>query len=113
MFKVILLQVVATVVASVAGGLVNGSSGAISAALGGLACVLPNLLFALRLKFVSARRGSSFAVNFLLGELFKLAAVFGLLFVIAKEYDDLHWPSLLIGLVLATQALFLAFWKKN
>ena len=113
MFRVILLQAAATLVAMLAGGFLAGMRGGISATLGGLACMLPNLLFALRLKSVSGRQGATFMANFLLGELVKLAVTVGLLFVIAKGYADLHWPSLLIGLVLATQALFLAFWKKN
>ena len=113
MFRVILLQAAATLVAMLAGGFLAGMRGGVSATLGGLACLLPNLLFALRLKSVSGRQDATFMANFLLGELVKLAVTVGLLFVIAKGYADLHWPSLLIGLVLATQALFLAFWKKN
>lgn len=112
MFRVILFQGAATVIAAVLGGLIAGGRGIISAVLGGLVCVLPNLLFALRLKVVSKRK-ASFTVNFLLGEFVKLAASVALLVVIAREYAELHWPSLLIGLVLATQALFLVFWKKN
>lgn len=113
MFRAILLQVGATVVAALAGGSLAGPNGALSAALGGAVCVLPNLLFALRLKSVSGRRGASFMISFLLGEAIKLAVIVGLLFAVAKMIPGLHWPSALIGLVLATQALFLAFWKKN
>ena len=41
--------------------------GALSAALGGAACVLPNLLFALRLqRFVSKRPAASYPLAFLL-----------------------------------------------
>jgi hypothetical protein len=40
--------------------------------------------------------------------------VVGSLLLIVREYGDLHMPSLLIGLVLATQAVFFwGFWKKN
>ena len=85
----------------------------ISAMLGGLVCVLPNLLFALRLLRVAKRPGSSYPANFLAGEFIKLVLIIGLLVVVVRSYADLHWPSLLIGLVLATQALFFAFWKKN
>ena len=113
MFRAILLQAGATVVATVAGGVLAGVNGAISAASGGLICLLPNLLFALRLKAVSGRPGVSFLISFLLGEIVKLAVIVGLLFAVAKEFPGLHWPSALIGLVLATQALFFAFWKKN
>ncbi len=113
MFRAILLQVGATLITALAAGMYAGTRGAVSAALGGAVCVLPNLLFAWRLKFVANRPGVSFPVNFLLGELVKLAATIGLLIIVAREYADLHWPSLLIGLALALQAMFFAFWKRT
>jgi ATP synthase protein I len=113
MFRAILLQVVATALTSLAAGLLAGTRGAVSAALGGVACTLPNFLFALRLKFVASRPGASYPANFFLGELVKIAATIGLLVFVVSEYADLHWPSMLIGLGLALQAGFLAFWKKS
>ncbi|MDR0441365.1 MAG: ATP synthase subunit I [Candidatus Accumulibacter sp.] len=114
MFKVIFAQTIAVALASVLGGLIAGSRGGISSALGGAACVLPNLLFALYLKLVVHRSGEKFRSSFMMGELVKLLLIAGLLFIIARKYDDLHMPSLLIGLVLATQALFfLGFWTKT
>ncbi|MDR0577302.1 MAG: ATP synthase subunit I [Candidatus Accumulibacter sp.] len=113
MFRAILLQTAVAMLAVVLGGLIVGARGGISAALGGVACILPNLLFALCLNSAGGRRHASFVAGFLLGELVKLVIIVGLLFFIAREYADLHWPSLLIGLAFATQAMFLAFWKKN
>ncbi len=113
MFRAILLQLGATIIATMIMGLFAGTRGAISAALGGAVCTLPNLLFALRLKFVASRPGASFRANFFLGEFFKIVATVGMLALVVKIYADLHWPSMLIGLVLALQAVFFAFWKKN
>ena len=113
MFRAILLQVGATLIASLVLGLSVGARGAISAALGGAVCILPNFLFALRLKSVASRPGASYPANFFLGEFVKIAATVGLLVFVVKEYPDLHWPSMLIGLGLALQAGFLAFWKKS
>lgn len=113
MFRAILLQAGATIIAAMAAGLYAGTQGAVSAILGGAACTLPNLLFALRLKAVANRRGASFPANFFLGEFVKIVATIGLLLLVVKSYADLHWPSLLIGLTLALQAGFLAFWKKS
>ena len=90
-----------------------GTRGAVSAILGGAACTLPNFLFALRLKSVARRPGASYPANFFLGEFVKIALTIGLLTIIVKTYADLHWPSMLIGLGLALQAGFLAFWKKS
>ena len=113
MFRAILLQVVATVMTMTGAGWLAGFHGAVSAGLGGGVCVLPNFLFALRLAKVARSRGASYPVNFFLGEFIKIALTVGLLVLIVKNYADLHWPSLLIGLVLAAQAGFLAFWKKS
>jgi len=113
MFRAILLQVGATLLAALAAGLFAGTSGAVSAALGGVVCTLPNFLFALRLKFVANRPGTSYPANFFLGEFIKIAVTIGLLVLVVREYADLHWPSMLIGLGLALQAGFLAFWKKS
>ena len=113
MFRAILLQLGATIIATLVLGLFAGTRGAISAALGGAVCALPNLLFALRLKSVLSRPDASYPANFFLGELVKVAATIGLLVFVVSEYADLHWPSMLIGLGLALQAGFLAFWKKS
>lgn len=113
MFRAILLQLGATIIATVVAGLFVGTRGAISAALGGAASTLPNFLFALRLKSVASRPGASYPANFFLGEFVKVVATVGLLVFVVKKYPDLHWPSMLIGLGLALQAGFLAFWKKS
>ena len=113
MFRAILLQGGATIIATLVMGLFAGTRGAISAALGGAVSTLPNLLFALRLKSVASRPRTSYPAHFILGGFVKIVAIVGLLVVVVKIYADLHWPSMLIGLGLASQAMFLAFWKKN
>jgi ATP synthase protein I len=113
MFRAIILQVGVTIITALAAGLFAGTQGAVSATLGGAACILPNFLFALRLKFVASRPGASYSANFFVGEFVKIAATVGLLVLVVTKYTDLHGPSMLIGLGLALQAGFLAFWKKS
>jgi len=96
----------------VAGGVV-GVRGAVSALLGGLVCAFPNFLFALRLVFVAKKPNASYPASFFLGEIIKLVLTVSVLVLVVKEYADLHWPSMLIGMGLALQAGFLAFWKKS
>lgn len=111
MLKVVLLQIIATLVAALLSSYWLGVRGILSAVFGGMACVLPNFLFALRLQLPSSRTASSFAINFFIGEIFKIFATISFLLFVTKIYSELHWPSFLLGLVLASQAVFFAFWN--
>lgn len=114
MIKAIYLQIGAAVVTVLVLSLIVGKEGAISASMGGGACILPNALFALRLGLLSKHaEASSLAVNFFVGEFIKVAATIGLLVIAIKTYPAMHWPSLLIGMAVALQASFFAFWKKS
>jgi ATP synthase protein I len=75
----------------------------LSAALGGVVVVIPNLLFALSL-WAAARSGRASVAGFFVGEFFKVAATLALLVIVAGAYRDLHWLALLAGLVLALKA---------
>ncbi|MCE1242280.1 ATP synthase subunit I [Oryzomicrobium sp.] len=112
MFRVIFLQLVMASLTAVLCGWFVGIRGAVSAALGAAAYLVPSFLFAVRLA-VSAHRRAPSAAGFFLGEFVKVAATIGLLALAAKAYGDVHWPTLLIGLVVVLQANFLAIWKTS
>ena len=112
-FRTVIVQIAVTVAAAVVAGLVVGTRGAVSAAMGGAVYVLPNLFFALHLGLLKFRPQASFATAFLLGEFVKLVMAFSLLAGVVMYYNDLHWPSMLIGLALATQVMFLSFGNKG
>jgi len=113
MFKAVFLEFVATMVATLVAAVVVGSRGALSAVLGGTVVVLPNLLFALRLKATSNLEGASHAATFLVGMFVKLILTLALLFVISHWYRDLHWLSLLAGMFLALQSNIFALLMKT
>lgn len=116
MFRVVSLQAIAVVLAIAAAGGFFGLQGAVSAGVGGGMCVFPNLLLALYLRFAAHRRGASsasYSTSLFVGEFVKVMLTLGLLALTIKQYAGLHWPSLLIGMVLALQAGFLGFWKKS
>lgn len=112
MIRAVYLQIGATAIAVLMLGILVGTRGAISAGLGGVSCILPNAWFALRLGAMSKGAEIS-AANFFVGEFIKVAATIGLLAITIKAYPSLHWPSLLIGMVVALQASFFAMWKKS
>lgn len=113
MFKAVFLQIGATILVTLIAGLISGTRGALSAALGGAACVLPNLFFALRLSLVSKRPAASYPLEFFVGEFFKIASTVGLLATVQLVYPDVHWLALFIGLVVALKANLFAFLVKT
>jgi ATP synthase protein I len=113
MFKLIRLQFATALLGILCGALVAGLRGAVSAAIGGFACVVPSLLFACYLQRATECPGSVRVLSFFVGEAMKIALVVGLLCLAPKLYPGMEWKSLLIGLVVTLQANFLVFKAKT
>ncbi len=113
MFKVVLLQLGAALVATALAAVFFGARGAVSAGLASAACIVPNLLFALRLMVVSRRGGEPSVAGFFVGEFIKVAAIVVSLVLIYLLYADLHWGALFIGLILVLKANLFAFLVKT
>jgi len=113
-FRVIRLQLIATIIAVVLAGLLAGGRGSISAAIGGGAVLLPNFLFALKLMAASARRtGVATAGLFIVYEFLKLALTLVLLAIAIALDADLNWPSMLLSMAITLQVNFLALAKRT
>ena len=94
----LLAGAVCGIVRGVNAGLSAVVSGAGSALVGGLVCVVPSGLFALRL-WAGERRGAEVVSSFVSGELLKLFAT-GLLMIVAyKYYPSLDQLSFMVGLI--------------
>ena len=113
MFRAVGFQVAATFVAALLSAAMFGMTGAISAVIGGMACTIPNAIFALRLTLAGRRHPTAYPTAFFVGEFIKVATIVGLLALAAKTVDGLHWGALLIGMVLALKAILFAFWVKK
>lgn len=111
LFKAIFLQLGVVLVAVVLGGWWADARGAISALIGGVSYLVPNLLFVVRLK-LSTASGQASAMTFFAGEFFKVAATIGIL-IVAQKFYDVHWLYMLIGLFAALQANLFAFLLKT
>lgn len=111
MLRLVFLQLSMTVVVGVIAGLIGGPSALFSAMLGGLCCVLPNSLFALRL-FASARKpeGAN-PMTFMIGEFVKILLTVALLFAVAMLYQDLNWWALLAGFVVALKSYIILLFR--
>ena len=113
MLKAVFLQLCATILAVAISAALFGMRGAISAAGGGLACVLPSWMFAVRLAAITRKAGTASVTAFVVGEFFKIASIVGLLVLVWALYPPLHWGAMLIGLILALKANFFAFLVKT
>lgn len=107
-----MLQLAVLLVAAGLAGVFAGKAGLFSALWGGLAYLLPNLIFVVRLK-VAAATGRASGISFLVGEFGKVVATIGILVAVQQWYTDVQWLFLLIGLFAALKANLFAFLVKT
>ncbi|MCG3201063.1 MAG: hypothetical protein NFCOHLIN_00925 [Gammaproteobacteria bacterium] len=89
----------------------SGIAGAVSLVLGGAAVAFPNTLLALWLTIRVRRLGALSATALLFGELLKLGLTLALLALfVAKFGHAVVWLALIIGVVGALKAQWLALW---
>ena len=108
MFRIVLLQILATAVVSLLSALIGGAPAAISALLGGAACFIPNGLFALKLAAAARRPQGTDAVVFLIGEFVKVVATIALLALIVATYKNLVWLAMLVSIIAVLKSYVLA-----
>jgi ATP synthase protein I len=113
MHKAVLLQLAATLMATAVAGALFGTRGFFSAMCGGLAYVVPSVLFAWRLWQASWREERDKVTAFFTGEFVRLLSAAGLLVLAVVLYKDLHWGAFLIGLALTVNANLFAFLVKT
>ncbi|HYC43705.1 MAG TPA: ATP synthase subunit I [Noviherbaspirillum sp.] len=111
MLRVVLLQFLTTIITGLIAGLIGGWHALLSALLGGLCCVVPNGLFALRL-FISARKpGAVNPMTFFIGEFIKIALTVALLGVVVWLYRDLNWLALLAAFIVALKSYIILIFR--
>ncbi len=80
--------------------LIGGVDAGLSALAGAGTYFVPNVIFALRLYLSTFRPGGSGPMLFLVGEMLKIGAAVGLLWVLARLGGDrVQWLAVLAGLV--------------
>ncbi len=111
MLRVILLQLATTIVAGLVAGLLGGTPAMVSAVLGGLCCVVPNSLFALRLFADAQKPGGANPMSFVVGEFIKIALTVALLGAAAWLYHGLNWLALLAGFIVALKSYIILLFR--
>jgi ATP synthase protein I len=121
MFRVVRVQLAVALLVALAAAAFGGRYAALSALAAGLACALPNGLFALNLALLGRWRPgpgnstgtteSPSALPILAGEVFKLVLTISLLALLAWGYRQVVWPALIVsvGAVLLVQPIALAW----
>ena len=88
----------------------GGENSAVSLFLGGVCVALPNALLAAWLTVRIRRAGSAGPAAMLGGELGKLAMTVVLLVTVVKAGPGVSWVALIVGVIAAVKAQWLALW---
>lgn len=104
MLRLVLIQLASTMLAAVAAGLIGGVHAFWSALLGGLCCVVPNGLFALRLFVSAVKPGMLNPMTFFFGEFTKIAMTLAMLGAVVWLYRDLNWLALIAAFIIALKS---------
>ncbi len=111
MLRLVLTQLAVTLVAAAVAGLLAGWHAFLSALLGGLCCVVPNSLFALRLYVGAQRPGTLSPLTFFFGEFTKILLTVGLLAAVVWWYRDLNWLALLAAFIIALKSYIILLFR--
>ena len=111
MLRIVLLQFATTVIAACIAGLVGGMPALLSALFGGLCCVVPNSLFALRLFANAQKAENANPMSFFIGEFIKIALTIALLGAVAWLYHDLNWLALIAGFIVALKSYIILLFR--
>lgn len=111
MLRLVLTQLSTTLLAAAAAGLLGGVHALISALLGGLCCVIPNGLFALRLYVGVKKPGTLSPMTFFFGEFIKIALTVTLLAAVVGWYRDLNWLALIAAFIIALKSYIILLFR--
>jgi ATP synthase protein I len=110
MLRLVSLQLIATAVVGVLAALLGGWAAMFSAVLGGICCVVPNGIMAVRLFASAQKAGGANPATFFIWEFIKIALTVAFLWLTATLYHDLNWLALIAGFVVALKSyIFLLF----
>jgi ATP synthase protein I len=88
----------------------GGKTSAMSLLSGGASVALPNALLAVWLTLRMRRPGGAGVAALFGGELLKLALTITLLVIVVRGSPDVSWLALIIGVIGALKAQWLALW---
>jgi len=111
MRRIVVLQFLVTLAVGAVAGWLAGWPGFWSAMLGGLCCVVPNALFALRLFVNTQKPGGADPMSFFIGEFIKIALTVALLGAAGWLYRDLNWLALIAAFIAALKSYVILLFR--
>lgn len=114
MFIAVGLQIATVAVLALLAGVLFDWTSAKFLVLGGVAAIIPNGLFALRLANHRAKAAESYPAVFFLGEFAKIGLTIALLALVVRSFESVRGLALMIGLIAALKApLFALLLARN
>ena len=111
MLRLVLLQLLTTALAGIVAGMLGGVHALVSALLGGLCCVVPNGLLALRLYSNTLGSKAVNPMSFFIGEFIKIALTIALLGAVVWLYRDLNWLALIAAFIVALKSYIILLFR--
>lgn len=111
MLRLVLIQLATSLLAAAVAGLLAGHHAFVSALLGGLCCVVPNSVFALRLYMGARKPGTLSPMSFFFGEFTKIALTIAMLAAVVIGYRDLNWLALIAAFIVALKSYIILLFR--
>ena len=111
MWRVVSLQLIATAIAGAIAAMLGGEVAMVSAVLGGICCVLPNGVFAVRLFAGMNRPGGANPATFFVWEFIKIAMTLALFGAAGWLYRDMNWLAFVGGFIVALKSYIILLFR--
>lgn len=111
MLRLVSLQFMLTAVVGILAALLGGMAAMVSAVIGGLCCVVPNGVVALRLYAGTQKPGGANPMSFFIWEFAKIAMTVALMFAAVKLYHELNWLAFLGGFIVALKGYIILLFR--
>lgn len=114
MARIVLLQLVITVIVAALAAILGGKGAGVSSLLGGLSCVIPNALFLFGLHASDRKLRTGTLGPFYFWELIKVLLTMVLTVAVFCMYQDVHWLAYFVNFAVALKSyIFLLSRFKN
>ena len=113
MARIVSWQLAVAIVVVLMSLLIGGENAGISALLGGMSCVVPNMLFAAGVQVIERRSGDVSMGTILVLEFIKIVLTMALMVAAVWFYRDVGWVYFLVSLAIVLKSYILLLFKSR